>query len=220
MLPVGIRHFSPILVPEIHKHPARRLSFPHLTEGQTEARPHWELREVRNTAPARGPVAAPLRAPRCATSPATLAVGAEAALRPVGSEARPVLFALGSRQDPAPEGEPEGAPAGARARARPAQASPRGLRSAPSSPRRAGRGASTKTPTSERARAHPANSWPRPGPRGGSGRGQARMGRASDTGFGGRCGGRRPGVTLVPGTPRMAEKRVSKNRQQPAPRGG
>lgn len=148
-----------------------------------------------------------------------------------GTRGRASSARLGEPAAPAREGEPEGARAGARARVGPAQASPARppLRSAPlppSSPRRAGRGASTKTSTSERARAHPANSWPRPGPRGGSsqgtpgGRGQARVGLASDTGFGGRCGGRGTGVTHAPGTYRIAEKRVSKNRQQPSRRGG
>lgn len=144
-----------------------------------------------------------------------------------GKRGRASSARLGEPVASAREGEPEEARAGARARAGPAQASPARppLRSPPSPPRRAGRGASTKTPTSKQARAHPANSWPRPGPRGGSGqgtpggRGQARVGRASDTGFGGRCGGRGTGVTPAPGTPRMAEKRVSKNRQQPSQRG-
>lgn len=97
----------------------------------------------------------------------------------------------------------------------------RGLRSLPSSPRRVGRGASTKTPTSERARAHPANSWPRPGPQGGigqgtlGGRGQARMGRASDPGrrargWGGGAGG--GGRELLPllGRPEWPKKEFLK----------
>lgn len=108
----------------------------------------------------------------------------------------------------------------------PPEASRRSLRSPPSSPRRAGRGTSTKTPTSERARAHPANSWPRPGPRSESG--QQTLGRqeASAGGLGpGTEGGgpkreeergRGPGVTQATRTSRMAEKRVSKNRERPA----
>lgn len=147
----------------------------------------------------------------------------------MGREAGPVLRASGSRQpQPGRESRKEPGP-GLEPGSGPPRPPRRGLRSAPlppSSPRRAGRGASTKTSTSERARAHPANSWPRPGPRGGSsqgtpgGRGQARVGLASDTGFGGRCGGRGTGVTHAPGTYRIAEKRVSKNRQQPSRRGG
>lgn len=50
------------------------------------------------------------------------------------------------------------------------------------------------------------------------GRERARMGRAGDPGpparVGVGSGGRGPGVTRAPGTPRIAEKRVSKNRQR------
>lgn len=108
----------------------------------------------------------------------------------------------------------------------------RGLRSPPSSPRQAGRGGARaqKTPTSERAQAHPANSWPKPGPRGGSGQETPGQPGADADGLGrrpralgwgrDRFEGRGLGVTRTPGTPRMAVKRVSKNRQRPALRSG
>lgn len=178
------------------------------------------MREVRNTAPVLGLLLF-LHKPWVCNEPRT-----EEALRPVGSEAGPVLRASGSPQT-LPERENRKKLA-AGARARPAQGLPSAASAPPSSPRRAGRGASTKDsnfqagagpPRQLLAQARPAGRW-----RGGNARaaGSGR-GRAGDPGrrarVEGRCGGRGPGVTRAPGTPRMAEKRVSKNRRRPAPGG-
>lgn len=145
-----------------------------------------------------------------------------------GERGRASCARLGEPADRAREGEPEEARAGTRARAGPAQASPARppLLSLLPSPGGAGREhkdfnfrAGAGPPRQLLAQARPARRT-RPGNARRPGTGAEGPGQRHEV-CGGRCGGGRgPGVTPAAGTPRMAEKRVSKNRQQPARRGG
>lgn len=136
----------------------------------------------------------------------------------MGSEARPVLRASGARR-PSKRGkarrnsetrpEPE-----RHACFRPPR---RGLRSPSSSPRPAGRGASTKDSNFRAGAGPPRQLLAQAGPAGrkragnaraaGSWRGWAGPGRRPRAAGGMRFGGRGPGLIQAPGTPRMADKK-------------
>ena len=156
-------------------------------------------------------------------------MGTEQALRAVRTEAGAVLHASGSPQTQLGRESRKKPGARTRARAGPARGLPRAASPPHSSPRGAGRehkrlqlpsgrGPTPPTPDRGRARREEADR------RRQGGQERARMGQAGDPGrrarVGAGFGGRAPGVTLARGTPRMAEKRVSKNRQRPARRSG
>lgn len=126
---------------------------------------------------------------------------------------RSSLARLGELADPARAGKPEEARGPAQSQGLPCPRPPRrGLRSLPSSPRRAGRGASTKDSNFRAARAHPANSWPRRGPREGGGQrapGRPKAGAGGPgppTQVGGPGGGRGGGGLELLGLPGLLER--------------
>nr|XP_031290303.1 uncharacterized protein LOC116147508 [Camelus dromedarius] len=170
--------------------------------------------------------------PKVCIEPRTGRSGGQGGAQPRGERSATSFARLREPAASARELEPEEArgrgQSPGRARPRPPQ---RGLRSLLlPSPGGAGR-EHKRLPTSERARGPPRQLLAQARPAGrkragnaGGGQERARAGQAGDPGRrdprGGRSGGRGPGVTRAPGTPRMAERRVSKNRQRPAPRGG
>lgn len=99
---------------------------------------------MRRAAPARGPAVVPLRSPRCATSPGPGEAGTEEALRSLGSQAGPVLRVSGIPQTQPGRESRKTPQVWAGAGAGPARGLPGAASTPPSSPRRAGRGASTK----------------------------------------------------------------------------
>lgn len=221
MLPVGIQHFSHILVflPESTNTLRSDFLSPISEKGKLRFSCEGGCVKCR-TLPQLEGLLWILSKPKVCKEPRTRKSEGRGGAQARGERGRTSFARHREPADPDRERKPEEARGRGQSRG-PASPGPpqRGLSFPLPSPRRAGRGAARaqKTPTSQRAQAHPANSWPRPGPRGGSGQetpgrpgagadGPGRRPRASGPG-GGRFGGRGPGVTRAPGTPRMAEKK-------------